>query len=273
MSVSKTAMITGVTGGLGGALAELYAERGWRVIGVSRSADAKHDACERLVASEQRSMEDARKLLAEEPDLVILNAGRIEEEVGEAGMPLAEATREIYEINALFPSYFAIAAGESRRRPLDVVAIGSIADGSPSSFGPVYHASKIALHYFYTGVGPIANHADPGLRLRLYRPGVIKGRLSWAPVLRLNERGRKVRARRCEGAPEPRAVATRIADWIEGDGWVGSYDEPLSFRALRVLFALAPNLTYRLQRLGWRKGSRFETGARARSRREPGASL
>jgi NAD(P)-dependent dehydrogenase (short-subunit alcohol dehydrogenase family) len=254
----KSVVITGVTGTLGGALAEIYAERGWWVTGVSRQPGAKQEACSRLRVNAQRSEADARALLEESADVVILCAGQIESELGEGGMPLADATRSIYEINAVFPSLVAVVAAEQKReRPLDVVAIGSIADGSPSVFGPVYHASKIALHYFYTGVSPIARRADPRLRLRLYRPGVIRGPLSWAPLNRLNERGRRIRARRCESAPEPREVARRIADWVDGDAWVGSFDEPLSFRALRVLFALAPGATRRLQDWAWRHGSRF----------------
>ena len=257
----KTVLVTGASGTLGAALARVYDARGWEVVGVSRQADAKQDSCARVVRNDQQTAEDARALIAEDPDVVILNAGQIEDEVGDHGLPLAERTESIYRINAVFPSLVALAACEGpRERPLDVVAIGSIADGSPSSFGPVYHASKIALHYFYTGVGPIANEANPRVRLRLYRPGAIRGPLSWAPVVRLNERGRKIRAKRCESAPEAGEVAAAIADWIDGDGWVGTWDEPLSFRLLRVLFAIAPNAYYRLQRLGWRKGSRFTRG-------------
>lgn len=255
----KTVLVTGVTGTLGSALAAVYGRRGWRVVGVSRKPEAEPPSGSlRIVANAQQSIEDARALLAEDPDLVLLCAGQIEEEVGADGLPRADTTRSIYQINAVFPSLFALAAAEKPRdRRLDVVAVGSIADGSPSCFGPVYHASKIALHYFVTGVAPIAHQADPLLRLRLYRPGVIRGPLAWAPALRLNERGRKIRSKRCEGAPEAEAVATRLADWAEGDGWIGSHDEPLSFRALRVLFALAPNAYLRLQRWAWRRGSRF----------------
>lgn len=253
----KTVVITGVTGSLGSELAALYAERGDAVIGVTRQLEAKVDGCARVVTSAQQSFADAQALLRDAPDLVILCAGAIEQEVGPTGLPLPEATRSLYEINATFPSLVALAAADRDPSParLDVVAIGSIADGMPSAFGPVYHASKIALHYFYQGVAPIA--ASRHVRLRVYRPGVIRGPLAWAPVIRLNERGRRLRARRCDGAPGAAAVAARIATWIDGDAWVGSYDEPLSFRALKLLFAAAPNLYARLQHLGWRKGSRF----------------
>jgi NAD(P)-dependent dehydrogenase (short-subunit alcohol dehydrogenase family) len=251
----KTVVVTGVSGTLGGALAEVFAERGWSVLGVSRRDDAKHDACERIVANPQRDLGDARALLAGDPELVILCAGQIEREVGPRGLPLPQETLDIYTANAVFPSLVALAAAEPpRARPVEVVAIGSIADGMPSSFGPVYHASKIALHYFYTAVAPIA---APHARLRLYRPGVIRGPLAWAPLPRLNERGRRLRAKRCENAPDARVVAQHAADWIERGGVIGGFDEPLSFRALRLLFALSPRLYARVQRAGWRAGSRF----------------
>jgi len=254
----KRVLVTGITGTLGAALGRVYRERGWEVVGVSRRASSATDACDKALASPQRTREDAAALLDADPDVAILNAGQIESEVGPGGLPLPGQTESMYAINLVFPSLFALeAAARPRSRPLDVVAIGSIADGSPSAFGPVYHASKIGLHHFVTGVGPIVRTANPSVRLRLYRPGVIRGPLSWAPVLRLNERGRRVRARRCEGAPEPERVARHVADWIEGDGWVGTFDEPFSFRLLKLLFALAPNTYYRLQNLGWRKGSRF----------------
>ena len=256
----KTIVITGVTGSLGSALAQHYAAQGHEVIGVTRQPDAKVEACARIETNAQATYADADALLRHRPDLVILCAGAIEERVGSHGLPLPETTRAIYEVNAVFPSLVALAAASrdgAQAPPLDVVAIGSIADGMPSAFGPVYHASKIALHYFYQGVAPIARSAGSRVRLRVYRPGVIRGPLSWAPVLRLNDRGRRLRAKRCERAPEASVVAARVARFVESDRWIGGCREPLSFRALALLFALAPSGYARLQHVGWRKGSRF----------------
>jgi len=258
----RRVVITGVTGTLGDALARAYRARAFEVIGVSHRSEAISSACHRLVRSPQATTLDAERLLDLEPDILILNAGRIETEVGVAGVPLVEATREIFTLNAIFPSLVCAAAGaRGSRRRLDIVAIGSIADGSPSCFGPAYHASKSALHSFITGVGPIVNAAHPNVRVRLYRPGVIRGPLSWAPLLRLNERGAAIRGRRCRNAPEAGRVAERIARWIDSGGWVGSDPAPLSFRALQLLHAIAPDLFYRVQRLGWKRGSRFGDGA------------
>jgi len=258
MSARKTVVITGITGTLGAALGRACRARGDAVVGVSRRPFEKDELCDRAVRNGQRTAEDARALLAHDPDLVLLCAGQIEGEVDETGMPLAEQVESLHAINALFPSFVAVeAARRPRARPLDVVAIGSIADGSPSCFGPAYHASKVALHHFYTATAPIAATASPGLRLRLYRPGAIRGPLAWAPTLRLNERGRKIRARRCEGAPDADAVAAGVLRFAAGDRAVGTWYEPLSFRALKLLFALAPNAYAGLQHLAWRKGSRF----------------
>ncbi|MHA7836133.1 MAG: SDR family NAD(P)-dependent oxidoreductase [bacterium] len=259
--VTPRVVITGITGTLGESLGRHYREAGSEVIGVSRrpgEADEAGEACTRRVANAQRDAADARALLDLDPDLLFLVAGQIEEELGEGGMPLAQTTIDVVSINQLFPSLVAIeAAARPRARRLDVIAVGSIADGAPSCFGPVYHASKIGLHHFYTGVAPIAFEHNPKVRLRLYRPGAIQGPLAWAPVRRLNDRGRRIRARRVEGAPEGARVAEHLARFAESDRWVGTWDEPISFQLLKLLFGLAPNLYARLQQAGWRRGSRF----------------
>lgn len=255
-------VVTGATGSLGAALGSIYLDRGATVFGVGRKAVAALDVCSETVANAQRTREDARALLDLDPDLVLLSAGQIEAEVGRAGLPLAEVAESIHAINALFPQWVALeAADRGWTHDVDVVAIGSIADGSPSVFGPVYHASKSALHHFVTGTGPIIHAANPRVRLRLYRPGVIRGPLSWSPAVRLNERGRKIRAKRCEGAPRADVVAARVVQFVDGGRWVGSDREPLSFRFLKHLWGAAPDLYYRLQVQAWKRGSRFGDGS------------
>ena len=251
-------LITGVTGTLGEAIGRACVARGDEVIGIGRKAAAPTGSCTVSVANAQRTREDAQALLDLDADRIILCAGQIEDEVGRGGVPLADTTESIHVVNSLFPSLVAIHAAErSWSHPVDIIAIGSIADGSPSAFGPVYHASKSALHHFVTGTGPIIHAANPQVRVRLYRPGVIKGPLAWAPVVRLNERGRKVRARRCEGAPEAAVVAGRVLDFAASDRWVGSDPEPISFRLLKFFWGVAPNLYYRLQVATWRRVSKF----------------
>ncbi len=259
-------LITGISGTLGTALGKACLARGEDVVGVGRKEIDVQGRCTTFVANAQRTAEDARVLLDLDVDRIFLCAGQIEEEVGRMGLPLIESTQSLHVVNSLFPSLLVLeAADRVRGRPLDVIAIGSIADGSPSAFGPVYHASKSALHHFVTGAGPIVHAANPHVRIRLYRPGVIKGPLSWAPTVRLNESGRKVRARRCRKAPEAFVVAERLLKWADTDKWVGSDPEPISFRLLKLFWGLAPNAYYRLQVASWRRVSRYGDAETART--------
>ncbi len=258
----KRVIITGISGTLGKALGEEYLRTGHHVIGVSRreGLEGEGRSFSELHVSEQQSVEDAGRLLDLDPDLLILNAGQIETEIGEKGLPLTEIVESMNRVNYTWPAVVATEAGNRKwDRPLEIIAIGSIADGAPSPFGPVYHAGKIAIHYFWLGVGPIVYHASEGkVKMRLYRPGAIKGPLAWAPINRLNEKGYKIRKKRVDGAPEADRVARDIIRWIEkGTGWVGTWDEPVSFRIFKYLHSFFPNLSYKVQMLGWRKGSRW----------------
>ncbi|MDJ0784422.1 MAG: SDR family NAD(P)-dependent oxidoreductase [Desulfosarcinaceae bacterium] len=255
--MAKKVIITGITGTLGSALGKLYLQRGWTVFGVTRQTMAQHAACSQVVTNLQDGTDDAAALLELQPDLVYLNAGAIEKEIGEMGEPLPELTQSITTINYTFPAVFALAASKTARKPMDIIAIGSIADGSPSAFGPVYHASKVALHYFIQGTSPILGTANPNIKLRLYRPGAIHGPLSWAPVNRLNDKGRTVRAKRCNNAPPAEKVALHIEKFQKSRKWVTNYDEPISFKLLKFFYALAPNQYCRMQHWAWRRASRF----------------
>ena len=96
------------------------------------------------------------------------------------------------------------------------------------------------------------------IRLRLYRPGVIAGKFAWGPINRLNDKAYKIRENRVNSAPPADKVAETIVNWIENSQeWVGTYDEPFSFKIFKYLFALFPNFFYRLQLYGWPKGSKF----------------
>jgi len=256
-SSRPTVLITGITGTLGQALGKWYMDRDWTVIGVTRQTIDSLEACSRIVSNPQITAEDARTLAELAPDLVYLNAGAIETDIGPGGEPLTEALYTLTTVNYTFPAAFALEAAKSAKKPMDIICIGSIADGSPSCFGPLYHASKIALHYFVQGTAPILKHAHPHVTLRLYRPGAIFGPLSWAPVNRLNRRGHKIRAKRCENAPRADEVAAHIDAFRQSRRGIRKYDEPVSFRFLKLLFALAPDLYYRLQHFAWRKTNRF----------------
>jgi len=254
----KKIAITGISGVLGSALGKHYLEMGWWVIGFGRKDTLEGNFFSEYHKNSQTTEDDAKEILSYDPDIVILNSGQIETEIGKRGEPKIDQFDSITSINYSFPAKFCLVSSKKGiKHQLDIIAIGSIADGSPSSFGPVYHASKIALHYFFTGVGPIIGNTNPNIRMRLYRPGAIKGPLAWAPVNRLNQKGYILRKKRVDSAPNAERVAKHIAKFIESKAWIGTYDEPFSFRALKLIFTLFPNAYYKLQLLGWKKGSKF----------------
>lgn len=260
----KKVIITGISGVLGQALAKKYKSLGWEVLGVTRRENYTSPNVDRILVCQQCSLEDAETVLAEKPDLLFLNAGQIEVTVGQNGEPLAATAASMNIVNYVWPCEVAMVASQmSWDKPVEIIAIGSIADCCPSSFGPVYHAGKIAVHYFWTGTGPIVWFGSKKrIKMRLYRPGAIQSELAWAPANRLKPEGKgmQMRRKRVDGAPDGDAVAERIYKWsLKKNAWVGTYDEPLSFKVLKVLFSLAPNLFYRIQILGWKKESRFHT--------------
>lgn len=254
----KKVLITGVSGTLGQALAQAYRSQGCHVIGVTRRDQENLNNCDEVLVSQQVSDEDAEFLFLRKPDLIILNAGQIETEVAEGGLPLSKQLASLNSVNYEFPAKVTLVAAKlPRTQKVDIVAIGSIADGSPSCFGPVYHASKMAMNYWISSVGPMIEAIRPNIRVKLYRPGVIAGPMSWAPVLRLNDRGYKIRAARCEGAPHADTVASRIIRFIDSKNRIGSDRSPISFHFLRLLYWAAPNIFFYLQSLSWKKVSKF----------------
>jgi len=254
----RKVLITGVTGTLGQALAKKYRDEGYKVIGVTRHAQSRPLYCDIVLVNAQSTYADAVELWAQDADMMILNAGQIETDTDIGGMPLSNIATQVNQVNYLFPTEVILAGSRSAaKRRVDVIVIGSIADGSPSCFGPIYHASKAAAHQIVTAVGPILHSLNDNIRVRLYRPGVIYGPLSWAPVLRMNENAYKIRAARCRKAPDASVVAERIYNFGISNTWIGSDRSPISFHILKLFFAICPDLYYKLQIWVWRKGGRF----------------
>ena len=108
----KTVVITGVTGTLGVALAQEYKNQGWKVVGVTRRGDWTHPAVDEVLALAQDGEADAKAMLACAPDVVLLNAGQIESEVGEMGEPLLEQVESMNRVNYSFPATVAMVASE-----------------------------------------------------------------------------------------------------------------------------------------------------------------
>jgi NAD(P)-dependent dehydrogenase (short-subunit alcohol dehydrogenase family) len=175
----KTVAVTGATGGIGKALAELYAARGWNVAAAGRDPDAlqalvhakilpvecdvtRPDDCRRFIA---RTVETFGRL-----DVLINNAGISMRALFKDLDPDATAIRRVMDVNFWGTVYCTRAALEHLIRSRGtVVGISSVAGfvGLPGRTG--YCASKFAMHGFLEALR--IETATDGVKVLIVAPG------------------------------------------------------------------------------------------------------
>lgn len=184
-----TAMITGVSRGIGLELLRQYAQDGWNVIGTCRTKDTApeavaladgHDSVElyELEVSDAAAVESLADCLARTPiDVLILNAGVMGKDSMKLGELQAGDFLKVLEVNvvaqAICLQAFAPLVAASERRI--IVGMGSFLgsmgcndDGSLYS----YRASKAGLHAIMVS----ASHdlRDQGITAIVMHPGWVQ---------------------------------------------------------------------------------------------------
>lgn len=182
----RTAVITGATRGLGRALTDAFARRGYRVYATARSRDAL-DALAADAIREGRDVvgvegdvskvEDnarlARRLAADgvRPALIIHNAGLLGPRVPLAEYP-PDAFAEVMAVNVFGPfdltrQLLPLVAGEAR-----ILFVSSGAGTGPRERWGAYNVSKIAVE----GLGGIFARelGERGIRVYLVDPGPMR---------------------------------------------------------------------------------------------------
>ncbi|GAB7046846.1 SDR family oxidoreductase [Catenuloplanes indicus] len=169
--MSRTALITGSSSGIGKATAELLAARGYRVFGTSRSA------CEvpgvemlRLDLTDPASVEALAPVLRD-VDVLVNNAGESQSAPFEE-LP-GDMLRRLFETNVFGPVRLAQLAlpGMRERGHGRVVMIGSMLASFPVAYRSAYTASKAAIK----GFANAARHefSPFGVWLTTVEPGAI----------------------------------------------------------------------------------------------------
>jgi len=163
-----TALITGVSRGLGKELARQYAADGWKVIGAERKDMDMTD-----VAQIRRF---AAKLKGEPIDLLFCNAGIS----GKRGMALGSfdyaSWEEVMRINVLGAAAVAealvenVAASEKKVIAMMSSRLGSITESSGASLP--YATSKAALNMLVKALG--ATLASRGVKVVALSPGWVR---------------------------------------------------------------------------------------------------
>lgn len=178
----KTALITGANRGIGLALAEQLAQRGWDIIAVCRTSSDEIEQIANAVISDidvtnPAQLNDIKIFLGDQKiDLLINNAGLLKDE--QLGSINYDTMREQFEINTLAPLMVTETLLDNLVDGSKVANItsrmGSIADNdSGGRYG--YRASKAALN----AVGKsLAEDLKPkGVAVAQLHPGWVQTRM------------------------------------------------------------------------------------------------
>jgi NAD(P)-dependent dehydrogenase (short-subunit alcohol dehydrogenase family) len=176
-SVSRRALVTGASSGIGQATAAALVARGYRVIGTSRHDRAARDGVEfvRLDLSDPASVEALAATVAE-VDVLVNNAG--ESQSGPLEDLPGEAIRRVFETNVFGAVRLTQLAlpGMRARGYGRVVMVGSMVASFPLAYRSSYVASKAAIRGFATAA---RYELTPfGVWLTTVEPGSIRTGIS-----------------------------------------------------------------------------------------------
>jgi len=169
--MARTALITGATGGLGGAVVDRFAREGWSVLGVDKRPGEDRENV-RFVEADLFDSEQVDHAVAQAgPELqAVVNlvggfaqSGRVHE------TPVAEF-EEQFRLN-LRPTYLVTAAAIPRMTAGTVVCVGTRAALRPFPGAAGYVASKAALLALVRALD--AEYRDDGIRVNAVLPSVI----------------------------------------------------------------------------------------------------
>jgi NAD(P)-dependent dehydrogenase (short-subunit alcohol dehydrogenase family) len=170
---APTALITGVSRGLGKELARQYAAEGWKVIGTERGEGVQYP----LDVRDYRQIAQLKNKLQGEPiDLLFCNAGIS----GKKGMAPGSfdfgSWEEVLRVNLLGPAALAealidnVAASERRTIAMMSSRLGSISESSGMTLP--YSTSKAALNMLVKGLA--ATLAARGIVVVALSPGWVR---------------------------------------------------------------------------------------------------
>ena len=169
--MARTALITGATGGLGGAVVERFIAEGWNVVGVDKRSGEDREGVRFVQADLFDQAEVDRAVAAAGDDLrAVVNlvggfaqGGRVHE------TPVDEFERQ-FTLN-LRPTYLVTAAAIPRMRAGTIVCVGTRAALRPFPGAAGYVASKAALLALVRALD--SEYRDDGIRVNAVLPSVI----------------------------------------------------------------------------------------------------
>jgi NAD(P)-dependent dehydrogenase (short-subunit alcohol dehydrogenase family) len=169
--MARTALITGATGGLGGAVVDHFAQEGWSVLGVDKRAGEDRENV-RFVTADLFDAEQVGHAVAQAgPDLrAVVNLVGGFAQGGRVHETPVEEFEEQFRVN-LRPTYLVTAAAIPRMSSGTVVCVGTRAALRPFPGAAGYVASKAALLALVRALD--SEYRDDGIRINAVLPSVI----------------------------------------------------------------------------------------------------
>jgi short-subunit dehydrogenase len=230
MAARGTALVTGASRGIGGAIAEALSAEGWEVIAVCRNPDriprgqgANANAAEYrgrgirylgLDLSHEQGVDSLLKTV-KSVDLLVNNIGA--SPIGPAEEAPIEKVRELFELNffAAVRLTQAYLPAMRRRGHGAVIFIGSMRSEAPTPFSSFYSASKAALRSFSECLRMEVE--EYGITVSLVAPFYVRTTLpqekqvaARSPYAAAVRRVKESRDRMIAAAAEPSAVAKTV---------------------------------------------------------------
>jgi short-subunit dehydrogenase len=235
--VNGRVLLTGATGGIGGAIARAFAQRGASLVLTARRAELLGPLADevggRAVACDLARREDVQRLLAE--------AGEIDVLVANAALPATglftdltdDQIDRILEVNLRAPIALAhgLAPGMIARGTGHMVFISSLAGKVASPASALYSATKFGLRGFALGLREDLRPHGVGVSVVL--PGFIRGAGMFADA--------NVELPRGVGTRSPEDVAAAVIRAIERDRAEVEV-APAGLRIGATIGSLAPEL-------------------------------
>ncbi len=175
--MNKTAIITGVSRGLGKAIAETFLREGYRVIGIGRSTEISHEAFSFLKLDlENHQQVEALELPAiDAEELVLVNNAGILGEVKRISEMEVDHSSAVMQVNVVAPIQLTAKAARlcGDTIPFTLVNISSGAGKRPIPSWAAYCASKAALDLFSETF--LLEERELGRKTKVYSvaPGVV----------------------------------------------------------------------------------------------------
>ena len=180
--MSRVALVTGSSSGIGAQVARRLAKDGYEVVVNSRSAETGQAVADELGAAylqaDVAEEDQARALITEvvsrfgRLDVLVNNAGTTER-IAHANLPAAtpEIWRRLYDVNVVAPFVLVTAAEQALRESQGcVVNVSSLAGVRATGSSIPYAASKAALNHM---TRLLAKALGPDVRVNAVAPGLV----------------------------------------------------------------------------------------------------